>query len=476
MKTAAAYIRVSDDRQDEYSPDSQLKLVRRFAEAHGYDLPEDFIFYDDGISGKSVRRRDAFNDMIAIAKDRSHPIDAILVWKFSRFARNQEESIVYKSLLRRNGVDVISVSEPIVDGPFGSLIERIIEWMDEYYVIRLSGEVKRGLTEKVTRGEPVCAPAFGYSIRDKQYFPNTDADIVREVYESYLGGEGMRAIALRLGNAGVRTKFGNRPDNRWVEYMLRNPVYIGKIRWCTNGKGASARHYDSPDNLVVDGHHTPIIDVPLWDAVQAKLDEQKKRYAKQRNGERRSDWPLKGLFRCSACGATMVRIHGAVESLQCAAYGRGQCKTSHSITTARAEALLAEALHAAVAQREFVFAPTKEAADGPEAIARQLDEEHRRLDRAREAYRNGVDTLEEYAETKAKITAKLAELERLLREAEQAPPFDADAYAARVAEALRVFTDSEASGSEKNAALKAIIDRVTFRRDICAVEVFFREE
>ena len=72
----------------------------------------------------------------------------ILVWKFSRFARNQEESIVYKSMLKKDNVDVISVSEPLIEGPFGSLIERIIEWMDEYYSIRLSGEVLRGMKEK----------------------------------------------------------------------------------------------------------------------------------------------------------------------------------------------------------------------------------------------------------------------------------------------------------------------------------------
>ena len=78
--------------------------------------------------------------MIAEAKSKEHPFDVILVWKYSRFARNQEESIVYKSMLKRENVDVISVSEPISDDPFGSLIERIIEWMDEYYSIRLSGE------------------------------------------------------------------------------------------------------------------------------------------------------------------------------------------------------------------------------------------------------------------------------------------------------------------------------------------------
>lgn len=84
--------------------------------------------------------------MIGTARDANNLINVILVWKFSRFARNQEESIVYKSLLRRErGIRVISVSEPIAeDTEFGGLIERIIEWMDGYYSIRLAGEVRRG--------------------------------------------------------------------------------------------------------------------------------------------------------------------------------------------------------------------------------------------------------------------------------------------------------------------------------------------
>ncbi len=89
--------------------------------------------------------------MIAMAKQSSHPFDVILVWKFSRFARNQEESIVYKSMLKKDDVEVISISELLVDLPVWFLIERIIEWMDEYYSIRLSGEVKRGMKEKALR-------------------------------------------------------------------------------------------------------------------------------------------------------------------------------------------------------------------------------------------------------------------------------------------------------------------------------------
>ena len=164
LKTAAAYIRVSTDNQTELSPDSQIKEIRKYAKQHGYIVPNEYIFRDDGISGRRAEKRPEFIRMIAIAKQKPAPFCAVLLWKFSRFARNQEESIFYKGMLSRNNVEVKSISEPILDGPFGSLIERIIEWFDEFYSINLSGEVKRGMTERVERGGAVSITAFGYDI------------------------------------------------------------------------------------------------------------------------------------------------------------------------------------------------------------------------------------------------------------------------------------------------------------------------
>ena len=106
LKIAAAYIRVSTDRQTELSPDSQLKVIRQYAKQNGYIIPKEYVFRDDGISGRSAEKRPSFNQMIATAKQNPSPFSAIMVWKFSRFARNQEEAIVYKSMLKKNGVTV----------------------------------------------------------------------------------------------------------------------------------------------------------------------------------------------------------------------------------------------------------------------------------------------------------------------------------------------------------------------------------
>ena len=76
FKIAAAYVRVSDERQDEYSPDSQLKKIREYAAREGYLIPDEYVFYDDGISGKSAKKRGDFNRMIAIAKEKNHPFES----------------------------------------------------------------------------------------------------------------------------------------------------------------------------------------------------------------------------------------------------------------------------------------------------------------------------------------------------------------------------------------------------------------
>lgn len=150
MKTAAAYIRVSTDDQIEYSPDSQLKAIRNYAKQNDMILPEEFIFIDEGISGRKADKRPAFQQMIGTAKLKPKQFDVILLWKFSRFARNRQDSIVYKSMLRKQcGIDVISISEHLGDDNTSVLIEALIEAMDEYYSLNLAEEVRRGMQEKI---------------------------------------------------------------------------------------------------------------------------------------------------------------------------------------------------------------------------------------------------------------------------------------------------------------------------------------
>lgn len=185
LKNGALYIRVSTADQTELSPDAQQRLLLDYAKKNGIVIAKEFIF-EESVSGRHADRRPKFQEMIALAKQDSHPIDVILVWKYSRFARNQEESIVYKSLLKKSNVDVISISEPLIDGPFGTLIERIIEWMDEYYSIRLSGEVLRGMKEKALQHGYQTTPCLGYQAAgDGKPFVIDEAEYQIDTLEEY---------------------------------------------------------------------------------------------------------------------------------------------------------------------------------------------------------------------------------------------------------------------------------------------------
>ena len=187
LRYGALYIRVSTDKQEELSPDAQKRLLLDYAKAHNIFISPEYIFVENGISGRKADKRPEFQKMISIAKTDEPPFSLILVWKFSRFARNQEESIVYKSMLKKqHGIDVVSITEPLIDGPFGSLIERIIEWMDEYYSINLSGEVMRGMTEKAMRGGYQTTPSLGYeAVGHGQPFAVVpeEAEIVKYIFD-----------------------------------------------------------------------------------------------------------------------------------------------------------------------------------------------------------------------------------------------------------------------------------------------------
>ncbi|MFW5652322.1 recombinase family protein [Acetivibrio ethanolgignens] len=87
-ETAAVYVRISTDLQGELSPESQLDKAMEYAKSNSYYIPKEYIFMELGVSGRKADKRPQFQRMIALAKLKDHPIDTILVWKFSRFARN----------------------------------------------------------------------------------------------------------------------------------------------------------------------------------------------------------------------------------------------------------------------------------------------------------------------------------------------------------------------------------------------------
>lgn len=477
LKIAAAYVRVSTDDQLEYSPDSQLKIIREHAKRDGYVIPEEYIFREeDGISGKSAEKRPAFRLMIATAKETPAPFEAIFVWKFSRFARNQEEAIMYKNLLSKRGISVRSISEPSTDSPFSSLIERIIEWMDEYYLINLAGEVRRGMNEKHQRGEVTGAAPYGYKCEEKKLVPvPEEADVIRYIFERYAAGEGHRKIARELDEMGVKTKRGNVPDNRFVQYILANPVYIGSLRRAEEGHANYSRASYNGDKVTIIEHaHEAIISAELWEAAQKRSSERsaEAKYVRKQNPRM---YMLKGLIRCD-CGATLT-MSASAQYLQCHSYARGQCSVSHSIMIHKADALTISALNEIIESDSYHFAEVVKKVQKPgKDWAKLIASERSKLTRARDAFLNGVFTDKEYLEVKAsaeEIIAKLEAAQAAEEVAATAPTPSRAAFREKALAVLEIIKSPDVTAEAKNEALRTIIDHITYHKPENTLDFYF---
>ena len=474
MKIAAAYVRVSTDDQLEYSPDSQLQAIRDYAKSHDLILAEEYIFREeDGRSGRQAEKRPEFMRMISTAKQQPPPFEVILCWKYSRFARNQEESIVYKSMLKKDGIEVVSISEPLIDGPFGSLIERIIEWMDEYYSIRLSGEVKRGMTEKVSRGEPVTIPPLGYLMENKQLVPDPEmAPVISMLFDEFAAGTPMLQLARRLNGMGIRTRRGCKIEYRTLNYIMQNPVYIGKIRWTPTGR--ANRYYKTDDTLIVDGNHQPIITTEQWEKAQAKIAENKQKFPRyQRNTA--SKFMLRGLVHCSNCGATLVT--STPGSLQCNHYAKGLCSISHSITITKLDKAVMQGLeHDALDMggNLKIEYRTQSAPIATATIKAQIKKEQNKLQRCKEAYQGGVDTLAEYRSNKEAILSTIADLEKQLITAPTAIPApDPQALRDKIIAAIPTLKDPDVTPTVKNNLLRCFISKIVYTKSNEEIEMYY---
>lgn len=473
MKIAAAYIRVSTDDQIEYSPDSQLAKIREYAKKNDYILPDEYIFMDEGISGKTTAKRPEFNRMIGTAKQKNKPFDAILLWKFSRFARNREDSIVYKSMLRKQlGIDVISISENLGDDKMSILIEALIEAMDEYYSINLAEEVKRGMLEKVKRGEPVVAPPYGYKMENKAYIPDPDAvPVVQLIFQKFAAGIGYRTIADEINTMGYRTQHGNPWENRTIKYLLENPVYLGNIIYNPTQRIQVDRNH--PDIIVTKGSHTPLISKDLWDLAQAKIVENAKAYGKySRRGDGKTTFALRGLVKCSNCGATLSRA--TTNSLQCHQYAKGKCSVSHSIMIPKITQSVYSSIEDTLSSGEFTLIKKDsfEIVDRKKTLQASLKREQIKLDRVRDAYENGIDTLREYKSRKNEVMAAIARIEKELSKKDDIKE-TRKAFAEKNLKLMVVIRAEETPEEEKNRLLRTFVDHITFFRSTEAVDIVF---
>ena len=507
--TGAAYIRVSTEDQLEFSPDSQLKKIREYADQHQITIPEDQIYLDEGISGRSASKRPAFMRMIASARSHPAPFQVILVWKFSRFARNRQDSILYKSMLRREcGIEVISVSEPLSDDPTSILVEALLEAMDEYYSLNLAEEVRRGMNEKFSRGQTVSIPPFGYRMGDTKFEPEeTTAPFVPLIFQKFCQGVPIRGIASWLNHAGIRTSRENLFESRTVEYILSNPVYTGKLRRRFSHQQSSRdRFYQDPEVQVVPASHTPLVSQELFDAAQKRLSFRRKyfssspvqvpsatpsvprsaasnssatRCAASHSSAPMSERPsslFRGLVRCSSCQSLLLSTaHGT--ALQCGSYTKGRCFFSHYISLKLLKASVLQALRECPLSLKGDSIPMllPVQMDPPFSSADALIQTaKKRLERLRAAYEAGTDTLEEYQERKTELLEQITALKETKKEEQEVSVSSCSSFSWNYYGLLCLLDSGILTGTEANELLRLMLSRILFNRPEGSLQLIFR--
>ncbi len=154
--------------------------------------------------------------MLDEASKPNSPFHEILVWKFSRFTRKREHAVAFKSMLRKRGIKVVSITEHADDSPTGKLMEAIIESVDEFYSENLAQEVVRGMREAAIRGFWVSTYApFGYrkvSVQDgAKKRPKLELDppaesVIRRIFLMALQGKSTLDITKTLNGEGIPTQ------------------------------------------------------------------------------------------------------------------------------------------------------------------------------------------------------------------------------------------------------------------------------
>lgn len=430
-------------------------------------MPKEYIFVES-VSGRKVKNRREFQKMIAMAKSPEHPFDVIIVWKFSRFARNQEESIVYKSMLKKDNVEVVSISEPLIDGPFGALIERIIEWMDEYYSIRLSGEVLRGMNEKALRQGYQISPPLGYEavgngkpfvINERDY---RIVDYMVEQFDKY--DKDYTSIARALNNMGFRTKRGGLFEKRSVERVLTNPFYYGLVVWNETsfmGPHEVRQTKEQFDKRMdkIKNKHTPL---------------------RRRSISTCNHW-LSGLLKCGICGASLSfnRVTHS-PGFQCWRYAKGFHQGSMSLSEKKATAAVLEYLEQILADSESTYTYRAPETATPNSQRTSFLEELQKISireqRIRLAYENEVDTLEEYKENKKRLQKSREALEKELAELDNTPavwkPSKDEAFA-KVKTVYDIIKDPDIDYEIKGNVMRSLVESITYDKENQKLEFIF---
>lgn len=288
------YCRVSSKEQEEtgYSLDSQVKLLKEYAERKGFGVAK---VYSISESASGAKQRVIFHEMMAYLL--KHKINILLCEKVDRLTRNLKDAVVANDWIDGH-VDrqIHFVKQNLVihknaksDEKFRWDIEIVLA---KKHIANLSEEVKKGQKEKIEQGWRPTRPLPGYRSagekgRKIHVLDSETAPFIRKMFELYGSGNySMSAIVDILTKDGYRTQHGNKIAKSRVEELLQDPFYYGAIRWC--------------EVTYQTGAHEPLITKELFDKVQ---DIRTRKKAPQ---YKRHNYQFRKMFVCGECGGTIT--------------------------------------------------------------------------------------------------------------------------------------------------------------------------
>jgi site-specific DNA recombinase len=322
----ALYARVSSEQQAEANTiDSQVAALRERIRADGFDLRSVLECIDAGYRGSSLVRPalERLRDVAAAGG-----IDRLYVHCPDRFARHYAYQVLLLDELTQRGVEVLFLNRLLGHTPEDQLLLQVQGVIAEYERAKFLERSRRGKRHAAQEGRVgvLCHAPYGYRYVPKQEgggdarfdIVYDEARVVQQVF-TWVGRERctINVVCRRLHQASVRTRTGKEYwDHKTIWDMLQNPAYkgeaaFGKTRWtpvgprlrAPRGRPAHSRRGYSGKAVPTDEWITipvpALVEAALFDAVQAPLDENRRRARLPGKGSR---YVLQGLLVCSQCG------------------------------------------------------------------------------------------------------------------------------------------------------------------------------
>lgn len=298
-KKGIIYCRVSSAEQiDGTSLESQQRMCTEYANRENIDVVQ--VFIEKGESAKSANRTE-FIKAISFCSDKRNKVNCFIVYKLDRFARNQLDHVTVRETLRKHGIDLKSVTEPINESSTGKLMEGILASFAEFDNSVRTERSVGGMKERIKQGIWVWQAPLGYYRPSKGSNIAVDysyAPLIKTMFEQYAKGTyTFETLAIFMTKQGFKTRTNKKPCPQLMEKMIKNPLYCGLIRvWGEEFKG----------------NFEPIIDKILFDECQS--GKKKKSHICPRTS-RNAHFPLRRLIICDECqepltGSTSTGRHG----------------------------------------------------------------------------------------------------------------------------------------------------------------------